>query len=145
MTPTTPTTEVFAFSAPKIKGAELSIALSLGAGSQHVLRGTLSIWRGLASHLLTQFPEISDARRPGYVPSRRDGRILKPEVRAAYVRAWADWKDGRVPSLAAAARRDGLDYFALQRWCKTNADTLQSEAEALAAKPLFLKPSGKIL
>lgn len=146
----TPTSEVFAFSAPKIKGGQIDFAINLGAGSLHVLRGTSPVWRALGAHLLTVFPDLAPAAqaarvpgevRTGYVRARRDGRVLKPEIRALYVRAWSDWKTGAARSLAAACRTHALPYFSVQRWCVDNADTLPAEAAALPV----LKPSGKIL
>lgn len=60
MPPVRSTTEVFAFSAPKINsgGGAINFAISVGAGQQHVLTGTRSVWRGLARHLVEIFPEF---------------------------------------------------------------------------------------
>jgi hypothetical protein len=151
MPPAVSSTEVFAFSAPKIKGGEVEFAINLGAGSLHVLRGTPSVWRGLTAHLLALYPDLAPvARQPGevrtgYVRSRRDGRVLKPEVRAQYVRAWSEWKRGLAPSLAGACRAHALPYFSVQRWCIDNADTLPAEAAALTGKAPIPKPSGRLL
>ena len=148
MPPATSTTAVFAFSAPKIKGEEIDFAINLGAGSLHVLRGTSPVWRGLAAHLLALFPDLKPQPlqpgevRTGYVRSRRNGRVLKPEVRALYIRAWSEWKSGAVPSLVAACRAHGLPYFPVQRWCIYNPDKLPAYS---ASKAPVLKPGGKIL
>ena len=72
--------------------------------------------------------------RTGYVRARRDGRVLKPEKRAAYLRAWAETQSGVHRSLVAACRAHDLTWSSVQRWLADNRGRLRAECAAAGIK-----------
>lgn len=138
-----PCCELFGYGKFILAGDFLTIAVMTSGGSLHThgIRASRRVWRDLAARILA---ETGD---PGghalAAPARRGGRILTPEVRAAYLRVWTEWKTRRHPSLAAACRANEVPYQAAQAWLRLNATTLASAAAALPAP--VLKPGGRIL
>lgn len=117
-------------------GGEIVVRALLGSGRCE-LRMSPMLARALTGALAAELgeaprsPEPPGEERRHYTNSRRDGRRLKPEVRATYVRAWAEAKSGRWRSLAEACRQYGLNYMAAQRWLRDHVAGLAAEAAAL--------------
>jgi hypothetical protein len=133
-----PTTEVFAFSAPKSKAGEISIALNVGVGALHVLHASRAVWRGLHEHLAFEFSEPSAA--PAFKSgSRRIVRRLYGAQRDAVFTAVLTRVQREEITQIAACRQAGVSWGAFHQWI-----TQRRAAARLAAGPV-LKPGGRIL
>lgn len=132
-----PTTEIFAFSAPKIKGGELHIAVNTGAGSLHVLRATRSVWANLAGHLREEFfPKADKAPDPtAYRP-----RLRGAEREQVYGEVLERVQLQGLTHIAAC-NAASVSYTAFQSWLAQR----RSRGIGVGMKNPILKPGGKLL
>jgi hypothetical protein len=132
----TPNTEVFAFSEPKIKGAEVSFAINLGVGAPlHILRATRPVWRNLYDYLRREFAPAATPSQP----RPEVNHISRAERIARKERARADYEAGGITQ-RVAAERHGETCGAFTVWLCTTR-----KAERAAGKTPILKPGGRLL
>lgn len=132
-----PTTEIFAFSEPKIKGGEIRVAINCGAQVLYVLQATRPVWRGLYDHLHREFAGVASAPAAPAVLGGRAGRIIAPARLAAYRQVIAEYQTGRHASWTAACRAVGVNECSFSNW-------YHRHKHELPAGPV-LKPGGRIL
>jgi hypothetical protein len=140
--PATPSTEVFAFSAPLVKrGGKSDIVVTARVpGGQAGLHGTYSVWRNLFEHLRGVFePEPIDPA----------GNKLTPyaERLAKYHDALKTYEAGNC-SQQEACDRHGVNYGSFATWLKNKRAAEHrapaGAAEASARRPVT-KPAGHLL
>ena len=129
-----PTTEVFAFSKPNNKAGELYIALLLGAGAQHVLRGNRSVWHGLYDYLKAEFGEANVAGAPR---QRQIVRRLRGEDRYRVFSAVLVRSEREEISHRAACEAAGVSLGAFTQWL--------SEYRRAGYRVPVTKPNGRLL
>ncbi len=143
-----PTTEVFAFSPPKIKGDTVAFDAVFGAGKRTELHGTRPVWHALTRYLLQVFPDLGKravtAPKATRAGRKFTGRIIDPAVRTSYLLAYRDHRAGLHRSLAESCEANGCTYASAYKWIRDHADSCAAEAAALPPAP-YLTPSGKIL
>lgn len=130
--PPAPTAEVLGFTAPTVKGPELSIGIQVGAGIAH-LRGRRSLMLEIARALLRTAE--GQTRKPGSGPKRAPERVeIFQEIRAK-------WSAGEGTQTQLCADR-GIPLASFSKWL---GDTRLAENLAARDKPPITKPSGQIL
>lgn len=125
MPSTLPSTEVFAFSEPKIKGGEIRVAMNLGPGVLHVLHGTRAVWRNLFERLQAEFEAPAGERLP---------RAKLVELMRS---ALAEWEAGGCTQREAAEKR-GIQLNTFTMW-------LAAERKRARHAAPVLKPGGRLL
>lgn len=126
-----PTTEIFAFSQPKIKGGQIHVAVNLGAGTLHVLEATSTVWGNLHRHLHAIFGPRPAESAPSPAPAKRYLRGAERDRVYGSVLALVQEHGCSQPE---ACRRVGVAYTAFHSWL----------VQKRAREPIA-KPNGRLL
>jgi hypothetical protein len=148
-----PTTEIFAFSAPKNKAGELHIAINTGAGLLHVLRASRSVWHNLAEKLAAEFPDVARAAAASVAqPAARPvaEHRLRGAERARVFMAVLTKIEREEISQVAACDAAGVSYYAFVAWLREyrragyRPPTIAETVSDVGRAPIT-KPGGRIL
>lgn len=142
-----PTTEVFAFSAPKSKAGEIAIAVNVGAGALHVLHATRSVWRNLYDRLAAEFAPAPASIVPTTTGPRQIVKRLQGEDRYRVFSAVLIRIEREEISQRAACEAAGVSLGAFSMWLKEYRRTGYRPPADLrpAGRVPVTKPNGKLL
>lgn len=137
-----PTTELYAFAQPILKGDELGIAVRV-SGGLHALKASRSVWRDLHEKLGSALG-VAVAPAAPIARSRRSYHVLRPrlsaETHAACRAATTAWLDGKFTKQREAAEAHGIGYSTLVNWLRDH----RGEFPERSREPIT-KPNGEIL
>jgi hypothetical protein len=145
-----PTTEIFAFSAPKNKAGELDVAVRIAGGVLHVLRASRSVWRGLAEHLGREFPSSVAAPSPSSSPAAQPARRLRGAERQRVFLAVLTKMQREEITQRAACDAAGVSHNAFHSWLGQyrragyRPPTIAETVAEVGRAPIT-KPGGRIL